>query len=347
MLLSYITDMQSVDKGKILLMFSLALLLAGCSGSRSFVSFEVLEPAAITYPETVSKVGYLNRAPLSRDAFSKVNQTGLDPIALRIVDSTICNNLRRGFHEGQQFTELTYLEEIPLYNSRRTDTTGKASLLDGFAREQVFHNAGSDIDALVVLEYYYVNLEKSYPSYDFMVGDYIEEFRLNMDILWRVYAKDRASPVDEYLQQDTLFYMNRQSLPSSTYLNPADVLRDGSQELGFRYGLRHIPKWTDVSRVIFRGGSPELRAAAELTDRGAWDEAAGIWVPLIRDENPKIAARACHNLAVHYELLDDLVTASNYIKRANELWDNETTGSYSKVLEKRMNNQEKLLKQVR
>ena|GEM_PF-921727 len=345
--LPFFFDMPFVDKGKIVLICALALHLAGCAGSRSFVSFEVLEPADITYPESVGKVGYLNRAPLSIHSFSGINQSGLDPVALRIVDSTICNNLRKGFYEGRQLTELTYLKEIPLYNSRRTDTTGKASLLDAFSRQQIFRDAGSDVDALVVLEYYYIEMVRSYPSFDFMIGDYIEEFRLKMNVLWRVYAKDLESPVDEYLQQDTLFYMNRQSMPSSGYLNPADVLRDGSQEVGFRYGLRHIPKWEMVSRVIFRGGSPELKAAADLTDQGAWDEAAGVWVPLIRHEDNKIAARACHNLAVHYELLDDIVTASNYINRAEKLWDNETTAAYSNMLEKRLNNKQVLLKQVR
>lgn len=334
-------------KGKILFILSLAVLLSGCAGSKSFVSFEILQPADITYPETVSKVGYLNRAPLTKDAFSKTNQAGLDPIALRIIDSTVCNNLRRGFYEGRQLSELTYLEEIPLYNSRRRDTTYKAALLDNFARQQVFREGGNTMDALVVLEYYTVDLVKSYPSYDFMIGDYIEEFRLVMDILWRVYVEDLDAPLDEYLQQDTLFYMNRQSSPSSSYLNPTDVIRDGSQEMGFRYGLRHIPKWKEVSRVIFRGGSPGLREAAELTDQGAWDEAAQIWVPLIRDEDKKIAARACHNLAVHYELLDDVVTATNYIRRASKLWDNKTTETYKEALEKRLEDQQKLLKQVR
>lgn len=333
-------------KGNILLFLSLVFLLSGCAGSKSFVTFEILQPADITYPETVSKVGYLNRAPLTKDAFSKTNQAGLDPIALRIIDSTVCNNLRRGFYEGRQFTELTYLDEIPLFNSRRTDTINKAALLDDYARQQVFRS-GNTMDALVVLEYYTVDLVKSYPSYDFMMGDYIEEFRLIMKILWRVYVEDAMTPIDEYLQQDTLFYMNRQSSPSSTYLNPTDVIRDGSLELGFRYGLRHIPKWKEVARVVFRGGRPGLREAAELTDLGRWDEAAKIWVPLIRDEDEKIAARACHNLAVHYELLDDIVTATNYIKRAGDLWDNKITQTYREDLEKRLQDQQKLQKQVR
>lgn len=344
---AFLIEMKFFLQGKILPIASLVLLLSGCAGSKSFVSFEILQPADITYPETVSKVGYLNRAPLTKDAFSKTNQTGLDPIALRIVDSTICNNLRRGFYEGRKLTELTFLEEIPLYKSRRTDTVDKAALLDAPARAEVFRDRGRNMDAVVTLEYYTVDLIKSYPSYDFMLGDYIEEFRLDMQVLWRVYVEDREAPIDEYLQQDTLYYINRQSSPSNTYLNPTDVLRDGSQELGFRYGLRHIPKWMEVSRVIFRGGSPELRAAAELTDQGDWDEAARRWVPLIRDEDAKIAARACHNLAVHYELLDDIVTASNYINRARELWDNNTTESYSKALELRLKNQQQLQKQVR
>ena len=325
----------------------IVIITTSCAGSKSFVSFEILEPAAIDYPETVRSVGYLNRAPFSRDAFAKVNQEGLDRVSLYIVDTTICNNIRLGFFEGKQLTELTYLEEIPYFNERRSDTINKSSYMSISDRNKIFNENPNKLDALVVLEYYQLKLNKSYPSYDFMLGDFIEEFSLSMDILWRVYVRDREKPVDEYLQQDTLYYVNRQSMPSSSYLNPTDVLRDGSQEFGFNYGLRHIPKWKEVSRVIFRGGSEELKEAAEFTDRGEWDKAAKLWVPLINDIDHKIAAKACHNLAVRYELLDDLQTSSNYANRATELWENNYTIEYKKQLDKRILDQERVLKQVR
>jgi hypothetical protein len=326
-------------------LFFIPVLLTGCFASKSFVFFEVLEPASVTYPENVSRIGYLNRAPIIKDELSKIDAETSEPRSGSIVDTIINNNIRNGFFEGSGLTEIGYMEDIPVFEARRNDTIGQRDMMDFRYRERLLTN--HSLDALVSLEYSRLRLSRSYTYYDFVVGDYTQEFVLYMEILWRIYVKDSITPFEEYLDVDTLYYYNYSNMPREEYMSVTSVIRNGSAEMGFRYGKRHIPLWMEVSRVVFRGGEPELITAAQYTDEGEWDKAVEIWKGLTIHESDRIAARAFHNLAIYHELQDEIPIAGSFAGRALELWDNQYISNYKKQLEERLKDQEKLFMQLR
>lgn len=321
------------------------VMLTGCFASKSFVTFEVLEPALITYPPLVRKTGYLNRAPVVRNKYSNVNTIATDSRNVSIIDTIVSNNIRKGFHEATQLTEIGYMDEILFLEARKNDTIGQAEVFDFDEREQLLDFYS--LDALIALEYYHLQLTRSYSYYDFFSGEYLQEFRLIMETLWRLYVNDSIAPYDEYRGIDTLYYYNRSSMPSEEYISVTSVIREGSADVGFRYGIKHIPLWTEVSRVVFRGGERELLEAAEYTDRGEWEKAAEIWKVMTENTSERISARAFHNLAIFYELQDDIPTASNYADRAYALWKNRYIQNYKKQLKQRLAEQEVVLKQIR
>ncbi|MEX0987347.1 MAG: DUF6340 family protein [Bacteroidales bacterium] len=326
-------------------MIILTAMLSGCAGSKSFVAFEVLEPAEITYPENVVRVGYMNRSPIVKNTFSESRNKSYNPLDLQIIDTIVCNNLRKGFFEGRGMTELSYLEDMEEITSRRNDTNDLAMEIPYTLRSQVFENMG--LDALVVLEYYKLYLRRSYAYFSIESMEYIQEFGLTMEILWRVYIRDSIAPLDEYVATDTLYYVNRANMPREEYMTNTSVIRDGSREFGFRYGLRHIPIWTNVSRVIFRGGEELLRKAAVLTDQGEWNSAADLWNELAEQEPGKISAKANHNLAVYFELRDEIPLAGTYAEKALDQWDNSYIKNYKEALDERLDSREELFKQLR
>ncbi len=321
------------------------VLLSGCFASKSFVQFEILEPAPVTYPEHVSRVGFLNRAPVINNRYSSINPRLTDPFSIRVVDTIVSNNIQKGFFEGIGLTEVSIMQELPVLEARRLDTTGQSEVLDFSTRERLMANRS--LDALISLEYYHLRLSRSHSYYDFTIGEYMQEFRLQMEVLWRIYVKDSISPFDELLSVDTLYYYNHSDMPREEYLSVTKVIREGSVEMGFRYGLRQIPIWTGVSRVVFRGGEQGLMVAARYTDGGEWEQAVEIWSELTQHESERIAARAFHNLAIYHELQDDLQIAGRYAERALQLWENRYIKEYNQQLENRLEQQERLLKQLR
>jgi tetratricopeptide (TPR) repeat protein len=328
-----------------LLLIIIPVLLTGCFASKSFVYFEVLEPAAITYPENINRIGYLNRSPVIKSEFSKIDTKTPDPVSVSIIDTIINNNIRKGFFEGARLTEMGYMEIIPVLEARRKDTVGLQDMMDFETRERLLTN--HSLDAIVSLEYSDLRLSRSYTYYDFVVGDYMQEFNLYFEVLWRIYLKDSIAPFEEYLDIDTLYYYNYSNMPREEYLSVTSVLREGSGEMGFRYGKRHIPLWREVSRVVFRGGEPGLITAAQYTDKGEWDKAVEIWKELTTHESDRIAARAFHNLGIYYELQDEIPIAKSYADKAFELWDNRYIMNYKKQIDQRIKDREKLFIQLR
>lgn len=320
-------------------------MLTGCFTSKSFVNFEVLEPALITYPQHVSNTGFLNRAPVVRNKYSNVNSLATDSHTVRTVDTIVSNNIRKGFYEASQLTETGYMDEIPFIEARRNDTIGQTDVFDFNKRERLLDVYS--LDALIALEYYHLQLTRSYTYFDFFSGEYLQEFRLTMETLWRLYVNDSIAPYDEYLGIDTLYYYNRSNMPREEYISVTSVIRAGSADVGFRYGIRHIPLWMEVSRVVFRGGERELLQAAKYTDRGEWEKAVEIWKVMTEDTSDRIAARAFHNLAIYHELQDDILKAHNYADRACGLWKNRYIKNYKQQLDQRLADQEILLKQIR
>jgi hypothetical protein len=204
----------------------------------------------------------------------------------------------------------------------------------------------NNVDALVSLENYGVTLYRSYRYYSFENLDFAYEYTLILDVLWRVYERNTGL-LDERHRRDTLYYYNYSDMDPRHYWNNTSVLRDGSLEAGFRYGITHVPVWLKVSRILYRGGEKELLTAAGYTDRGEWEAAAEIWSGLTDHDSPRIAAKALHNLAIHYELKDDIAAALAASDRALALWDNEEIRNYNRALKRRMADQEKLMQQVR
>lgn len=330
---------------RILFIIAVTHYLTACSGSKSIVSFEVLLPASITYPENVNNLGLLIRAPVSANAFSpKPPELNRDPVTVKILDTLVINNLKEGFFDATEETELPYFNDILLLESRRKDTIDKGNPISPEFRKNLFQYY--DLDALITLEYYAIEVDQSPFYYDFVNGEYYE-FRLISDILWRVYVNGENIPLDEYRNRDTLYYQNYTEMEVSENLTGTKVVRYGCYELGYNYGLRHITKWNIVNRIVFRGGNAELRAAAELTDRGEWEGALRIWRELTASDDLKIASKANHNIAVFYELNDDIETSLQYSSKALQLWENSYIKNYHNDLVIRFQNKSKIFKQFR
>lgn len=325
--------------------FLVSLFLMGCASSKSFVNIEVLEPAKVTYPPSVSNVGFVNRAPFCKDMLSESNKEKLDRNGLYIVDTIVIKNLYKGFNKGRYSEEVSYLENLVLIDLRRKDTIGQAEKMDRELLKNIF--SAYDLDALVSLDYYNLSLNKSYPFYSWERNEYIQEYRYHIDIQFRIYLKGNPDPIDKFRFRDTLFYRNFISNPITTYYSATDVLKLGSEEIGYFFGRRQVPTWTEVSRVIYRGGNKELRMAAEHTDTGDWDSAVDLWEGITGSEENKNMAKAYHNLAVFYEIDDDIGNAVIMSDSAMVYWDDTYIKSYNKDLHKRESQRSKLMNQLR
>lgn len=322
----------------------LSSLITSCKSPQALVSIEVLHPANITYPENVEKIGFLNRAPLTMHSFDGIVKKNLSDTDLQIIDTIICNNLIKGFIEGKSNSDLDYLEDFYYLEARRKDTLSRGSAINSEKISEICRSFG--LDALVSQDYYEFKFDAViYPGeYNFM-----ETYLLLIQkSRWSVYAPDSIESLDTYTYYDTLFF-TRNTFDSVLirYPTPTEMLQEGSQIMGHAFGTRNRPIWSVMDRIVYTGYEKELRQAKKYTDEGDWDKARYVWSQNLHSDSKKLAAKCAHNLAVYYEIDDEIEQALIYSKRAHELWPSLYIEQYKDELELRQLNKKDVFKQLR
>lgn len=324
------------------IILSIVLLISSCTGSQSIISIEVLEPAAITYPDEVQKVGYLNRSPRSVHSFSRINVDSLSPQELFMVDTIICEAIRRGFIEGKKDAHTGYLDDLYYLEARRNDTLYRDSIV---SHEKVLVICESfGLDALITQDYYAFKFNQTYV---WMEGAVKPLKILIQEARWTLSVPGQVKPLDTYTVYDTLYYGNQGDKGSPKFLTPLEMLSDGAHVLGYIYGKRNVPKWNQLSRTVFVGGHKELKQASKYTDKGEWEKAHHLWSQYLDSEDKKLAAKSAHNIAVYYELEDEIEQALAFSGKALELWSTPPIETYKQELELRLLNKKDVYKQLR
>ena len=90
-----------------------------------------------------------------------------------------------------------------------------------------------------------------------------------------------------------------------------------------------------------------MRLASELTSQGEWDRAYEIWERLTDSGDSTMASKALNNMAIYYELEDNLDSASMLLDIALEYDTLEVVRFYKEELDIRILNRDEVLMQVR
>ncbi len=114
----------------------------------------------------------------------------------------------------------------------------------------------------------------------------------------------------------------------------ADTLVSRSRGSGSTYGMRLKPSNKEVEREIYTKGSPLLEQAKGSVLEADWLEAARLWQMDLNHEKSAIRARACHNMAVLYEIKGDLEKAIEWAIQANSHEEGKRHSNCLEVLKK-------------
>lgn len=132
---------------------------------------------------------------------------------------------------------------------------------------------------------------------------------------WRIYVPRTREIRDEYLYKQGF---TRPPVPNGydNYRQKWGAIAGAGYEAGIDYSFRTSDQYVLEGRTLFRGGSPNMRAAARLAAVGSWDAAAEIWMRNTGHRKRKIRARAYHNLSVFAERQGNLQLAKEHAQNA-------------------------------
>ncbi len=165
---------------------------------------------------------------------------------------------------------------------------------------------------------------------------------------WNIHLPGNPTPFDSYVTVDTLFFP---VIENGTYVESSvsglEMIRILFYESGFKYGRYLVPVWNHSSRSLYRGKGDSLKLAVGYTDEGDWESAFSIWDGLTSSIDSTMVAKSYHNLAIYYELEDQLDSASIMVDMALGFDSLDATQYYREELDVRLLNREEIEKQVK
>ena len=322
------------------------LVFHGCAGIYTLVEFEILEPAKVEFPDQVKKLIILNRSPLTFDAFEKHDRQGMNTKQLISIDNLIWTSIKTGLTEVLKDSPIESFRHPLWIKERREDTTAIDDLiLTKREVNEICMEHGGQI--IVSLESYSMDIweNKEYYKNDPSIIQKLSR-RVFSVVKWNIYLRDSPKPYHSLTLSDTLVLkiiedgFGQSSLPVSL------MIKKAFEESGTTFGRYLVPAWKDASRTLYNGKEDSLRMAMEFTDRGDWISAFKIWEGMSSGNDSTSAAKALNNMAIYFELEDNLEMASLMINRAMEHDTLAPIKSYKKTLDKRIQNKNEVIKQV-
>ncbi|MGC9355264.1 MAG: DUF6340 family protein, partial [Mariniphaga sp.] len=181
---------------------------------------------------------------------------------------------------------------------------------------KIASSSGSDV--LIALETFSAFFS-SYPE-EFETPETNEVITASV---WGIYDADTEKLMERKTFIDTLFWngYDNQGKYMEGYQPPPRLkaLQIAAAMAGENYAKRFRASWETVNRLYSVPPLPDFSDAAYYFEEGDWDRAIALWKKYAGDNDGKLAINARYNLALAYELKDQIATAEKWLDAAYDL----------------------------
>ncbi|MBS1600370.1 MAG: tetratricopeptide repeat protein [Bacteroidetes bacterium] len=327
------------------------IIFAFCScRSTELVYISVLKHAPVTMPPYIKSVGVVNRTMASDqtkivDVVDKVfsleganlDKDGAQASITGLTDELLKNN---------RFTEVKTLK-----TDLRTNTPGLfPTPLSWDVVEKICKE--NNTDAIFALELFDTDTKIAYSANSTTITtglgnvpgiEHHATMVTNIKTGWRIYDPVNKNILDEYPLSRSISFSSKGINPAvaaSGLIGRKDAVKQVGTEAGQNYAYRIVPYWIRVSRDYFVRGSDNFRIGRRKAQTGNWTEAATYWEKETNNPSPKVAGRACYNMAIINEINGNLDQAIQWAQKAYENYNNKLGLRYVKILNGRKVNDE-------
>jgi len=342
-------------KSKILnIVLIFAITFFSCKTSS--VSIQVLEPADINVPLNIKSLAAINRSlPAKGEGFNNVVEgvvTGEGLFVDKDASRRTIDGLGNALTSSPRFTI-----KVPTnINLKGTGTAEWPIPIEWNQVEKICKE--NNADALLVLETFDSNASHNVTSKTntkTVEGKQVSylEFYAHLGIAinagWRIYEPKQKRIIDQNVYVDAMNWDQKGTTEKEAIAHlpsQRNATMDAGYFAGQQYAKRISPTWVNVSRMYYIKGNDALKNAKLKVRVNKWNDAAELWQNALKDPNQKVAGRAAYNLALASEMDGKLVLAIEWAKKAYSDYGNKAGRSYTNVLYKRLNDQEKLKQQM-
>jgi hypothetical protein len=330
----------------------IAFIFQSCMPTQ-LVYISVLEPAPVTLPPNIKNVIVVNRSLASDEAkpidvVNKFLSLESPNLAKEGAEATI-TGLGDELMKNSRFTGVKALNNTDL----RTNSPGQfPAPLSWDVVERICRD--NNADALFSLELFDAESKISYAAIPTTINTPLGnipgiEHQANMLTTvktgWRIYDPAGRNIVDEFPISRNISYSGKGINPlvaAQGLIGRKEAVKEVGNKVGHCYASRIIPYWIRVSRDYYVSGSDNFKMARRKAQTGNWNEAGDLWQHETTNPNPKIAGRACYNMAIISEINGNLDQAIQWSQKSYENYNNRLALYYVNILKNRKSNNELL-----
>ncbi|MFH2143420.1 MAG: DUF6340 family protein [Bacteroidota bacterium] len=333
-----------------------AVIISSCA--KNILTMSVTEPAPVTIPSAIKKIGIINRSmPSSEnekidklDKILTIEGKNLDKDGSSIAIQGLFNELGK----NERFTEIKILDSLLVNNPGlgifpaplSWETTQKICQDNGV--DAIFCLSFYDTDAKI--DYRAENIEIAGP-----LGTKIPAIEHHATIStliktgWRIYDPNNKILLDEFVAYENVVSSGKGINPlkaAEAIIGRKEAVIQASNGIGYNYALRIIPYRIRVSREYYVRGTENFKIAKRRAQTGNWDGAAELWYKEVPNPKRKIAGRACYNAAIINEINGDLDKAVEWASKSYTDYKNKPALDYLNILNNRIYRNNQLKKQM-
>ncbi|WP_242118112.1 DUF6340 family protein [Aestuariivivens sediminicola] len=339
---------------KNLSLLCLFFIMVGCA-STNRLTMTVTEPAPVTIPKNITRVGILNRYDQrSTDVLNKIDE--VFSVEGKHFDKDASDKVIAGLSDvlKQQDRFDVVIVNDSLFGTNRTSNFPATLAWDTVDKLCQKNN----VDALYVLSYFDTDSKISYSTKQTFTQNVLGvkipvlEHHATANTLikggFKIYDPTNRFVLDA-------FPFSKGIVTSGKGINPVkalealrmrkDLVMDASRLIGENYALRIEPYRIRVSRDYFVKGTAQFEIAKRKAQTGNWNGAALHWERELDNPKSKIAGRACYNMAIINEINGDLNAAIEWASKSYSDYNNKEALRYLNILKYRASQNQRLVQQ--
>jgi len=341
--------------------FQCSIILIACFACTPYryLSIEIRNPAAITFPQEMRRLLIVNNAlPQGEVPFESTIRAQPEDLAISADSAAydFCRTLGEVLAGFEGFDDVRLLEGC----LRKDVLPLEAPVLK---REQVELICDEhETDVIISLDRLLFRINENEVSmFGFEIQDVIG---IEVSGVLRVYAPGRESPLTSIFLKDTVipdivgYEYDYEAISPDLFFSAAqpDLLRESAIYLAEKARKHFIPYWEEDVRWYYTSFETRWKEATAYAESEKWDKALDIWKELYeRVSSWKQQARLCANIALALEMTERFDQALPYAQQSHQLMLDHLGAddaavkkqeTYVKVLSSRITESQKLQMQI-
>ncbi len=336
-----------------LLLIAAAALISAC-GATNQLTMGAVEPARVHIPSDVLKVGIINRSIPSEENKSIDKMDKILSLEGLKLDKEGAEAAIMGLSD--ELTRFERFEQVTIINDIEVQRKGLGVFPAALSWDNVEKICEANgVDILFSLEFYDTDTHVDYQAEmvsipnSFGIKANVPGHKVTINTVikngWRVYDPQTKFILDEIAGNNYVTSVGQGINPVraiEAIVGRKEAVLQNSTYIGNLYALDTRPKRRRISRDYFVSGTDNFVTAKRRAQTGDWDGAAVLWEQEVSNPNPKVAGRACYNMAIINEINGDLDKAMDWASKSYSDYNNKEALRYVNLLKGRLYEKEQL-----